>query len=202
MRRVGITLKVTAALAVVACVMAATAASAMAVSVEPLKTKFSTSSSEGVTFHGSEGNWGCEKMSISGTTNASKTNFIDAVPAFSTCSATIGASNFPITYNAKSCAKESSIPWRLTFNEGGKGNLQLICKLEFTIFGSCVMTAPEQTVENAFLWQNEGASTVKFRFEHATLKFNKATTACSLAGFTAVERWFSGGFSVAGIHVS
>lgn len=194
MKRVGASLKIAAALAVVACTMAVTAASAMAVSIEPLSTKFTGSASEAV-WDAGDGSWHCSKNTMVGTTNSTKTNFMEGTPSFAECSSTV-------TYANECVGKPTPpIPWRLTFNEGGGGTLKTNCSLKATIFGACVMTAPPQTITSAFHWENVGTKALRVSFLKTPFKFNAATKTCESIGFTALERKFTADYEFPGLQV-
>lgn len=198
MRSSGRIARLTAVFAVAACAMAVTAASASAVSIEPLSTKFSSNSSIGAGWTSSEASWNCAKATIAGTTNSTKTNYVDVTPTFSECVAHIGTGTYPITYTNNCSKAEGALPWRLTFNEGGKGSVKVNCALEANLSG-CVITAPAQTIENGFTWSNEGAKNLHIVFA-ASFKLNKATFACQAIGLIAVTKALSADFSVAGIQ--
>jgi hypothetical protein len=196
MKHLGMTTKLASLLAILVCAFAVSAAAASAATIEPLNTAFSSNSTEGSRWVASDATWNCNKTSISGTTNATKTNYINVTPSFSECGGTT-----PIVYGS-SCEKGVTSQWTLTFNEGTHaGSLRLNCSLTVAIHGICVMTAPPQTVEKAFIWNNEGTKNLGIRFQNTPLVFKSPTPPCEAAGLTATKRTFSANFLIGGVQV-
>lgn len=194
-----------AALAVFA--FAAVASSAMAtVSVQPLNTAFSSSATTGEASFSVGGIvWTCSKPTLSGTTNATKTNYVNATDSFTGCILTVnGGSNAVTTTNT--CKTEGTIPWTITFNEVGTAALKLNCSLSINLhFGSCKLTLPPQTLESGISWKDWG--TLKENLEinsKFTFKTLETSIGCEETGIANPESKLSLSDlqSIKGIHVS
>ena len=141
------------AVAVSALALAATAESASAISIEPLNKKFegSTTSSIEMTANG-VGSWSCAKATIAGTTNSTKTNYVNVTPAITGC---FIAEVHTMTY-ANVCKEKGTVPWTFTLTAGTgpfTGTVKLSCAFTLTIdTGECVVRVPEQTIEKHLEW--------------------------------------------------
>jgi hypothetical protein len=161
-------------LALVACSVGAASSSALAsVSIEPLSTKFTGTSVKGTTPHwslgGAEGT--CTKAGLSGTSNSTKTNFVNATPTFTECSYEQLGVKRTVTFSS-SCSKEGTVPWTETLNEGGTFQTKLNCALVFKV-SSCTVTLPEQTgTGGELLWKN--VESVKLELGSNGVKFGSA----------------------------
>ena len=142
-------------LIVMACVTAATAASASAITIEPLNTKFeATGESVEWTYHG--GSFSCaNKAKIVGTTNSTKTNNVKVTPSMAGCILSIGANHYNVTY-ANECKVMGTVPWTLTLTSGTgpfTGTTTLNCGFSLAIEGGgCTVKASEQTIANHLAW--------------------------------------------------
>jgi hypothetical protein len=162
MRRNARIVRLSAVVTVMVCMVAATAASAMAtVSIEPLNTKFTGKAAISTEWELNPNLFlACSSSTSAGTTNSTKTNYVNLTPAFSGCTYVIGTVKRTATLS-NSCKTEGTVPWTLTFNgAAGKGNasLKLNCALLIKM-GACTVTAAEQTTgEKAMSWKNVGTT--------------------------------------------
>lgn len=169
MNRLGVSLKLVFVSAIVACALAGTAASAMAVSIEPLNTKFEGTTHEVTWTSPDIGTWTCAKANeastIQGTTAATKTNVVEVTPAFLGCTAVFPGGTYAVTYS-NSCELPKEMPWKITLNAGGTASMKTnFCDLISHWFsGLCSITITQnQTVSN-MKWANEGASNMAISF--------------------------------------
>jgi hypothetical protein len=199
MRHRSIRLVLVAALAVFA--FAAVASSAMAVSVEPLNTKFTGKTTGEVSYNFQGVGGACTESTLTGTTNATKTNYINATDAFTGCR-TFEVVGSITTVFSNSCAKEGTVPWTLTFNEGGTTGIKLNCaivaKKVFT--GGCTITVPEQTVSNAANWTNVAPLSLEVTSRLLLLKSLKWNEACAEVGVKPTELTITDTYLFKGIH--
>jgi hypothetical protein len=199
MRQTRITIKLTAVLAALVCAFAVSAASASAVTIEPLNTKFTGNSRSNVNWNASDGSWNCSKASLSGTTNATKTNYINVTPSFTGCKINEA---WEVTYENTGCAKtgELSIPWKLTFAEGWKVTLQTNCSLVTKIPAlACEMVAPPQKIEGAISWGKASPTSTEVIFRGAVFTYSKVTRSCEGLLLRATERALTGEFVLPGV---
>jgi hypothetical protein len=202
MKRLGASLRLATVFAVVACVLAGTAASAMAVSIEPLSTKFEgTNAGSTVKWNDpSIGTWKCETATLTGTTRATKTNVVEVTPAFSKC----GEAPFTFEYSNSPtiCEPEGfkGLPWTVTLNAGGTASVKLNCSLvDKEQGGLCTVAAPSQTITSGVFWKNEGANTLGLEFSTASFKSFQHSGSCT---WIPVARTLSAKYTIKGIHAS
>jgi hypothetical protein len=182
--------------ALAAFAFAAVTSSAMAVTIEPLNTKF-TGVSEGVSrWQTAEITFECSTNSLTGTTNATKTNYFNALDAFSEC--TVVPTGYPKVSN--SCEKEGTVPWTVTLNTAPSASLKLNCKLIVKL-GGCTLTAPLQTIETGITWSTEAAG-LNLLFSKARFKSLTENEACSEIYGKLTEITLSDGFKFKGLKVS
>jgi hypothetical protein len=191
MRRLAASLKFTTILAVMACALAATATSAFAVTIEPLNTKFEGKGTS-IEWKTSGGVWSCNKSTLTGTTNSTKTNNVNVSPAFSGCEMEVITSKYAVAY-ANKCKSESTVPWNLALTSGKgpfTGTVKLNCPFTLNVEkGLCIVTVSEQTLENDLTWTTLSgtepfSSQLAFSIVKAKYTSGKAPSeACSLFGF-------------------
>ena len=153
MKRLATVPRVIAMLAVTMCALAATASSALAISIEPLNTSFETTTSKNPELKTSGSNWKCAKATLAGKTNSTKTNNVNVTPAITGCETAIGTQTHTITY-ANNCP-EGKVPWTLTLTEGKfVGTTKLNCVPTLTIDkgAACVVKVTEQTIAKELKW--------------------------------------------------
>lgn len=164
-----------------ACLMAVSASSALAVSIEPLNTKFETTSEHGSLKVGSgtkSSEWSCEAATIAGKTNSTKTNFVNVTPTVGKCRTTISNTEHTLTW-VSSCKTEGTVPWTLTLTEGTgpfTGTTKFNCPATLTIDAgaACVVDVSEQTVANHLEWTTLKASEPfesALQFEPGAIKY-------------------------------
>lgn len=137
--------------------LAATAQAASAITIEPLNKHFESATTEGFEVSTPNTFWRCEHATIAGTTNATKTNFVNVTPTITGCSST----GHTMTYK-NACKVEGTVPWTLTLTAGTgpfTGTTKLNCAATLTIdAGECVVQLPEQTIEKALNWKTVKAT--------------------------------------------
>lgn len=148
--------KLAAAFAVMACVVASAAASALAVSIEPLNTKFEATSEPRVEIDVGGTIWTCGQATIAGATNSTKTNYVNVTPSIAECSSTFGTTKHSMKY-ANSCTEKGTVPWTLTLTSGSgpfTGTTTLNCAATLTIDKgeACVVKVSAQTIEGHLEW--------------------------------------------------
>jgi hypothetical protein len=104
----------------------------------------------------------CTKMTLSGTTNSTKTNYVNATPAFSSCLLQFVSEKLPIVFENTACKVKGTVPWTVTLAEGkeradsGLGAIALNCGFTFTVTGEgCVLTVGEQTAGGELGWSGK-----------------------------------------------
>jgi hypothetical protein len=195
-------------LALAVCALGVAASSALAVSIEPLSTKFSGTAApetEPLFEFNAEGlEVRCKGATLSGTTNPTKTNFINATDGFSGCKTVTGTIVRTVTFS-NSCAKEGTIPWTVTLNEGsGKGtdSLTLNCALVASFVGtSCTVTAPAQTVTSGGSWLNVKAVNLELKSKNMVLTASQSEH-CVLVTGNVSELLVTDSVLINGIHAA
>jgi hypothetical protein len=168
-------------LALVACIFAATAASASAITIEPLhghEATYPTSTVEMAFNQEKFGGWTCKETKMEVPGNRVAQDFITATPTFKGCAAKVGTSEIAMPMTT-SCKTKGTQPWTLTLlsaeSEGFfEGSLKLNCPLQLDVAGgACTITFAEQTAapsETAVTWHDlEGInSTIKLNVSSLT----------------------------------
>ncbi len=186
MRHLRRTVRLTTVLAGIACAVAVMSASASAaISIEPLNTKFEgTSTSLRLAVAGGE-EVRCSKISLSGTTEATKSNSVKVTPAITGCKSEPFALSGPTVV----CKEKGTVPWTLTLtSEVGAhefdGSVRLNCSLTLSLEKgekeACISMS-DQTAENALEWfSGESLSELKIGASRMT---NSVNAACESIGF-------------------
>jgi hypothetical protein len=177
-----------AALAIVA--FGAVASSAMAVSIEPLNTKF-TGTSTNVKFEQNSSNEvTCKKTTFTGTTSSTKTNAVGVAAAFSECSSRLGTVQDEVVPYAG--CKEPMMT--LTVGEKGALTPKLNCEITITQYvGSgktCRVTIPRQTTSGGKqTWADVPVSSLEINFKEAGFKevYFEPAGNCNLAYWNVEE---------------
>jgi hypothetical protein len=189
-----------AALTAFAC--AAASSSAMAsVSIEPLNTKFSGHASGTTTMTLNGVTTECTSVAFAGTTNSTKTNYVNITPTFSKCTDEIASLKREVTITS-SCAKEGTVPWTYTLNEVGtehRASLRLNCALLLKR-GTCTMTIAEQTSgETSTAWRGTTSLELVSSANGLTTTVNQH---CEEIGLAGGKTTLGGLFVLEGIHAT
>jgi hypothetical protein len=170
------------ALLAMACVMAATATAAQAITIEPLNKSFKGTKVGATVESGGEGRLECS-LTVSGTTNSTKTNYVNVTPAFTGCS----FGGFAIVYtNTSTCETGQSVPWTLTLNEGTnpyKGTTRVNCVGKFQIGEVCPLEILRQTAPSNRLTWDSGGENSFLTLNEEKLKYRSGSEACILVGW-------------------
>lgn len=162
------------AVVVTACSLGVGVAAAQAITIEPLNKSFEGETSVSLSFlHG--GKLTCH-LKVSGTTNATKTNYVNITPALTECTSGIGGWKYT---NTTTCEKEQTVPWTLTLTEGTNpftGSMAVNCvgKITQTL---CEIEILRQTAAKSVRWETTGENS--WLTLNASLFKYKANNGCS-----------------------
>jgi hypothetical protein len=145
--------RVSTAVVAIVCALAVGAASAQAITIEPLSTKFSGERWSSVYF----GPFECQSFTVAGTTNATKTNYVELTPGFTKCYSGIYAK----FTNTTKCAAGKTVPWTWTLSEGSnpyKGSITVNCVGTLSMVGCNVEIVRQTTPSKVVTWKTAGNS--------------------------------------------
>jgi hypothetical protein len=169
------------ALLAMACVMAATATAAQAITIEPLNKSFE---SKAVKVSISGGSFFECRFTVSGKTNSTKTDYVNVTPTFKECEDIYPS----VTYtNTSTCETGHSVPWTWTLNEGTspyKGTTTVNCVGKFTFGTVCTVEIVRQTApSNKLIWEAAGENSWLALSEEKLKYIAKQGSACKLLGY-------------------
>jgi hypothetical protein len=184
-------------LAIAASVLGVAASSAFATkNIEPLNTKFAGKLVPGteVSWEGGGGIFSCRQSTLTGTTNSTKTKFVNATDSFSECES--GAYVFKF---ADQCAVKGTVPWTLTFNEPEGGTVKLNCALTIKLAEVCTVTIPQQTV-SSFFWSNLAGPSLEWHGVGVKFTSLEHNAGCAAIEWTPTSLTMEGRWNLPGIH--